>query len=117
MWNWQLGWVLRYQSGALIQTPYSSNQLNPELSRTTQTNWSYVPGVSPMAVDPNCACFNPQTTLVLTPRPGRNHPQDQMMLPCRPTCRQVLREEARQGDRARGISTECFEIPLAGGGA
>jgi hypothetical protein len=53
----------------------------------------------------------------------RNHPQDQMMLPCRPTCRQGLRElnassrEARQGDRARGISTECFEIPLAGGGA
>lgn len=69
MWNWQLGWVLRYQSGALIQTPYSSNQLNPELSRTTQTNWSYVPGVSPMAVDPNCGCFNSQPTLVLPPGP------------------------------------------------
>ena len=40
-----------------------------------------------------------------------NHPQDQMMLPCRPTGRQGLRKlnassrEARQGDRARGIST------------
>ena len=24
-----------------------------------------VPGVNPLAVDPNCGCFNPQTTLVL----------------------------------------------------
>ena len=53
MWNWRLGWVLRYQSTALIQSPYSNNQLNPELLRTTQTKWSYVPGVNPLAVDPN----------------------------------------------------------------
>ena len=69
--DWQLGWVLRYQSGDLIQTPYSNNQLALQLARfssaatSTPTFWNYVPGVNPLAVDPNCGCFNPQTTLVL----------------------------------------------------
>jgi hypothetical protein len=27
-----------------------------------------VAGVNPLAVDPNCGCFNPQTTLVLNPK-------------------------------------------------
>jgi hypothetical protein len=63
--DWQLGWVLRYQNGALIQTPYSNNQLNLQLARTSPTFWNYVPGVKPLNVDPNCGCFNPQTTLVL----------------------------------------------------
>jgi len=63
--DWQLGFVLRYQNGALIQTPYSNNQLNLQLVRATPTNWNYVPGVNPLGVDPNCSCFNPQTTLVL----------------------------------------------------
>jgi hypothetical protein len=56
--------VLRYQSGTLIQTPYSNKQLNPQLPRTTPTNRGYVPGVNWLAVDPNCGCFNSQTTLV-----------------------------------------------------
>jgi outer membrane receptor protein involved in Fe transport len=63
--DWQLGWVLRYQNGALIQTPYSNNQLNLQLARTGPTFWNYVPGVNPLSVDPNCGCFNPQSTLVL----------------------------------------------------
>jgi Carboxypeptidase regulatory-like domain len=63
--DWQLGWVLRYQNGALIQAPYSNNQLNLQLGRTAPTFWNYVPGVNPLAVDPNCGCFNPQTTLTL----------------------------------------------------
>jgi hypothetical protein len=29
------------------------------------TIWNYVPGVNPLNGDPNCGCFNPQTTLVL----------------------------------------------------
>ena len=75
--DWQLGWVLRYQSGALIQTPYSNNQLNLQLARSTPTFWNYVPGVNRLNVDPNCGCFNPQTTLVLnknawTDAPPRN---------------------------------------------
>jgi hypothetical protein len=65
--DWQLGWVLRYQNGALIQSPYSNNQLNVELGRNAQTFWNYVPGVNPLAVNPNCGCFNPQTTLALNP--------------------------------------------------
>ena len=35
--DWQLGTVLRYQNGALIQTPYSNNQLNLQLARATPT--------------------------------------------------------------------------------
>jgi hypothetical protein len=63
--DWQLGAVLRYQNGALIQTPYSNNQLNLQLARATPTFWNYVPGVNPLGVDPNCKCFNPQASLVL----------------------------------------------------
>jgi hypothetical protein len=65
--DWQLGWVLRYQNGQLIQTPYSNNELNLQLERTAQTFWNRVPGVNLLAVNPNCGCFNPQTTLVLNP--------------------------------------------------
>jgi hypothetical protein len=64
--DWQLGWVLRYQNGQLIETPYSNNQLNLQLARANPTFWNYVPGMSRLSVDPNCGCFNPQTTLVLS---------------------------------------------------
>src|SRR5258708_10479472 len=40
--DWQLGAVLRYQNGALLQTPYSNNQLNLQLARATPTFWNYV---------------------------------------------------------------------------
>jgi hypothetical protein len=63
--DWELGWVLRYQNGQLIQTPYSNNQLNLQLERSAPTFWNYVPGVNPLGVDPNCKCFNPQTLQVL----------------------------------------------------
>jgi hypothetical protein len=63
--DWQFGWVLRYQNGALIQTPYSNNQLNLQLARATPTFWNYVPGQNPLSVEPNCGCFNPQSTIVL----------------------------------------------------
>jgi len=69
--DWQLGWLLRYQSGDLIASPPSNNQLNLQLARASNldrgsvTFWNRVPGVSPLAVDPNCHCFNPQTTLIL----------------------------------------------------
>lgn len=35
--DWQVGWVLRYQNGQLIQTTYSSNQLNLQLARASPT--------------------------------------------------------------------------------
>jgi hypothetical protein len=63
--DWQLGFVLRYKSGALIQSPPSNNQLNSQLERGTRTFWNRNPGVNPLSVDPNCGCFNPQTTNVL----------------------------------------------------
>ncbi|MBZ5579686.1 MAG: TonB-dependent receptor [Acidobacteriia bacterium] len=71
--DWQLGWVLRYQSGALIETPSSSNGLIGQLLRQGGFNGgpvnpdNRVAGVNPLLVDPNCGCFNPQTTAVLNP--------------------------------------------------
>ena len=73
--DWQLGAVLRYQSGNLIQTPPSNNALMNQLTRftnadfqgTTQTFWNSVSGVNPLNIDPNCKCFNPQTAQVLNP--------------------------------------------------
>jgi len=69
--DWQFGFLLRYQSGALIESPPSNNQLNVQLSRASSldrgsiTFYNYVPGVNPLAVNPNCGCFNPQTTSAL----------------------------------------------------
>ncbi len=65
--DWQIGSVLRYQSGALIQVPASNNSLGTQLGRGNQTFQNTVAGQSPFLVDPNCGCFNPQTTQVLNP--------------------------------------------------
>src|SRR5579875_317283 len=79
--DWQVGWVLRYQNGALIQSPPSTNQLTAQLERavpdflSTDSNFmTPVPGVNPLAVNPNCGCFNPQTTLALNPNAWVNPP-------------------------------------------
>jgi Carboxypeptidase regulatory-like domain/TonB dependent receptor len=72
--DWTVGFLLRYQNGALIQTPPSTNQLTTQLERSipdffsVDTNFdNRVPGVNPLAVNPNCGCFNPQTTSALNP--------------------------------------------------
>jgi Carboxypeptidase regulatory-like domain/TonB dependent receptor len=71
--DWQLGWLLRYQNGALIETPSSSNQLINELLRqggfggTPVDPDNRVPGVNPFFHNPNCGCFNPQTQSILNP--------------------------------------------------
>lgn len=71
--DWQLGWLLRYQNGALIETPSSSNQLINELLRqggfggTPVNPDNRVPGVNPFLFNPNCGCFNPQTQAILNP--------------------------------------------------
>jgi hypothetical protein len=81
--GWQLGWLLRYQNGGLIETPSSSNQLINQLLRQGGFNSTpvnpdnRVAGVNPLLVDPNCGCFNPQTQTVLNkaawsdPAPGQ----------------------------------------------
>jgi hypothetical protein len=71
--NWQLGWLLRYQNGSLIETPSSANQLIAQLDRQGGFNGNpvnpdnRVPGVNPLLFNPNCGCFNPQTQTVLNP--------------------------------------------------
>ncbi|MBV8841622.1 MAG: TonB-dependent receptor [Bryobacterales bacterium] len=65
--DWQLGWLLRYQSGALLSSPRSNNGISLQLKRADNTYWNYVPGVNPLAVDPNCHCFDPQKTSALNP--------------------------------------------------
>ncbi len=61
-------------------------------------------------------------TLSLQNRPTDLHPGQEYVVSCRSMFRQVLfpadaAPHGPQGDRARGISAERFEIPLAGGGA
>jgi hypothetical protein len=71
--GWQIGWLLRYQNGAMIETPSSSNQLINELLRQGGFNGTpvdpdnRVPGVNPFLHNPNCGCFNPQTQPILNP--------------------------------------------------
>ena len=79
--DWQLGWLLRYQNGALIAAPSSNNRLMDQLLRQggfngLPNNDNRVAGVNPLAVDPNCHCFNPQTTLVLNPEAWRSRRRD-----------------------------------------
>ena len=71
--DWQLGWLLRYQNGALIEVPSSTNLLEDLLLRGGGFNGTpinpanLVAGVNPLAVDPNSKSFNPQTTTVFNP--------------------------------------------------
>ncbi len=81
--DWQIGWLLRYQNGALIETPSSSNQLVNEVLRQGGFNGNpvnpdnRVAGVNPFLFNPNCGCFNPQTQPILNtaawsdPGPGQ----------------------------------------------
>ena len=70
--DWVFGGVLRYQSGVLIPTPGSSNNFFNQLARTNNPatfggadTFENRTGAPLLAVDPNCHCFNPQTTLPL----------------------------------------------------
>ena len=76
--DWTFGGVLRYQSGQVIPTPPSSNNFLTQLGRGPSNNPAIfgggntfenrVPGAPLLLVDPNCHCFNPQTTLALNPK-------------------------------------------------
>jgi hypothetical protein len=74
--DWQLGAVLRYQSGALMGEPTSLNILTQQLGRTNSLGFTnsfgnnfqnYVAGQPLFNQNPNCGCFNPQSTQVLNP--------------------------------------------------
>jgi len=51
--DWQLGTVLRYQSGALIEVPGSNNALGTQLGRSTQT-FQNTTGQAPLLINQNC---------------------------------------------------------------
>ncbi len=75
--DWVIGTVLRYQSGVVIRSAGSNNSLlsqldrgpsnNPALWGGGQTMQNRVAGQPVLAVDPNCHCFDPFSTLTLNP--------------------------------------------------
>jgi len=71
--DWQTSAVLRYQSGAFIESALSFNNLTNQLGRVGgygggAVNFQNPTGQPMLLVDPNCGCFNPQTTQVLNPK-------------------------------------------------
>jgi len=85
--DWVLGTVLRYQSGGLIATARSNNQLLSQLDRGPSNNpaiWgggstfqNRVQGQPLLNVDPNCHCFDPTVTSVLNPGAWADAPAGQ----------------------------------------
>jgi hypothetical protein len=77
--DWTFSGVLRYQSGQVLQSPFSNNNLLSNLARGPANNpalWgggytflNRVPGQPLFAngVDPNCHCIDPTTQLALNP--------------------------------------------------
>jgi len=67
--DWTLGGSLRYQSGVPIQSPYATNNLATVFPRAVGSNMTYAtPTGQPFFTqDPNCHCFDPNTTFVLNP--------------------------------------------------
>jgi hypothetical protein len=75
--GWQIATLLRYQNGALIQSPPSNNNLLLELDRGPEDNpsvrgggytfYSKVRGQSCLAINPNQQGFDPTSTLALNP--------------------------------------------------
>ena len=64
--DWQFGTVLRYQSGAVIQIPGTTNGLNNQIGRGGNLAVR-VPNVPVFLKDPNCGCFDPTKELILNP--------------------------------------------------
>ncbi|MEO5923834.1 MAG: TonB-dependent receptor [Bryobacteraceae bacterium] len=71
--DWQIGAVLRYQSGALLANPTSLNLLTTQLVRAGgnfglgATNfWNYTGQDRYTVTDPNCKCFDPQQAVVFS---------------------------------------------------
>jgi len=75
--DWVIGTVLRYQSGAVLRSAASNNALLSQLDRGLTNNPALWGGGTTLQnrvldqplflVDPNCHCFDPNTTLALNP--------------------------------------------------
>jgi hypothetical protein len=69
--DWQVGAVLRYQSGQLLPNPSSLNNIVTQLGRGAGnfglggSNYWNLTGQNRLTVDPNCGCFDPQKVSVL----------------------------------------------------
>jgi hypothetical protein len=79
--DWQLGAVLRYQSGAYLGDPPSNNLLTTQLGRiaggfteTFGNNFQNLTGQPLFTANPNCGCFNPQTAQILNPNAWTDAP-------------------------------------------
>jgi hypothetical protein len=71
--DWQIGAVLRYQSGALIMLPNTNNNLQNQIGRGGNLV-ERVPGVPIFLKDPNCGCFDPTKDLIINPAAFRQTP-------------------------------------------
>ncbi|HEV3334318.1 MAG TPA: TonB-dependent receptor [Bryobacteraceae bacterium] len=73
--DWTYGAFLQYSSGFPIQVPFANNNLNSALFAAipgvpvigTGTFANRVPGQPLFNVDPNCHCYDPNTTFLLNP--------------------------------------------------
>jgi hypothetical protein len=84
--DWTVSGLLRYQSGALLRTPPSNNNLLTDLGRGVENNpafwgggttfWNRVPGVNLFNMSPN-SHFDPTTQLALNPAAWTDAPLGQ----------------------------------------
>jgi hypothetical protein len=66
--DWTLGGSLRYQSGALIESPFATNNLGALLPRAAANETFANPtGQAFFTQGPNCHCFDPNKTFILNP--------------------------------------------------
>jgi hypothetical protein len=65
--DWTLGGSFRYQSGLPILSPVATNNITSVLPRQSATFANRVPGTPLFIDDPNCHCFDANTTFVLNP--------------------------------------------------
>ncbi len=78
--DWTYGAFLQYSSGFPIQVPFANNNLNLSLFAAipgspaigTGTFANRVPGQPLFKADPNCHCFDPNTTFLLNPNAWTN---------------------------------------------
>jgi hypothetical protein len=78
--DWQLGAVMKYQSGPLIAVPSSSNGLLAQLGRPGSTFYNFTNGDANLflpGIDPNSKSFDPTVNLVLNPAAWKDAPQGQ----------------------------------------
>ena len=81
--DWTIGGSLRYQSGLPILSRYATINLQSVLPRNTSNTPTYancVPGVPLFTQDPNCHCFDPNQTFLLSPAAWSQPPAGQLVV-------------------------------------